>query len=361
MNAKTSNTNNKSSGLGNLGAISNLVNQARGNPGKILREIPLAEIAPKEQLRTRFTGIDELAQSLRSVGQQQPIVVSPKNPDGKYVIQKGERRYRAAILAGLETLDCIVREPNENSARELISEMAENIQRENYHPLEIARGIHILIEDHGYKKADVAAEMGKSAAYVTTHLKLLELSAEALELVEDNVIRDVTALNHLVTIQQNDPDLARDLCSIARSRGITRRQLEDHAKQVKDGAAPQQAAATTVIAEAAQPAPASPQPVEIETGKAEMVAIASQSQTTPRGTAPANEKPKAIAATATTETATAMPIVSVIWASPDGDVAAELDLTVNSTDGLISIRIPGGQASVESDSIRLVSIKNAIV
>lgn len=363
------------SSFGNMASISSLVNQARVNPGKVLKEIALDEIATKKQLRTRFKGIDELAQSLKSVGQQQPIVVSPKNSDGKYVIQKGERRYRAAIKAGLATLDCIVREPNSDAAKELIAEMAENVQRENYHPLEIAMGIQSLIEEFGLKKGEAAEALGKSPAYITTHLKLLELDEEGLKLVEDEVIRDIMSLNHLVSIQKVDPELAHDLCALARTKGLSRKQLEEHVKQLKAGdgehqptSAPEKQSEDAATVESTmfdtQHESFADTNEKDDTDK-NVVAPPATGQTTNTGKTnkekgeskslpPEEPKPQAATLPAT--------VVYVIWKSPEGDVEGTLDLSTESDEeGRVTIHMEHGSATVEAESIQIKAIKRGAV
>jgi len=95
----------------------------------------------KAQVRKRFRNIEELAATLVTEGQQSPIIVSPKGEDGKYVIQKGERRWRACKHADIPTIDIIVNDKNQGELDETAGELIENIQRDDLTPLEIAEAL----------------------------------------------------------------------------------------------------------------------------------------------------------------------------------------------------------------------------
>src|SRR5699024_994862 len=101
----------------------------------------------------RFRNIEELAATILTEGQQSPIIVFPKNREGKFVIQKGERRWRACKYAGIETIDLIVNDKIQDNLDETAGELIENIQRDDLTPVEIAEALNLFIEE-GWKQKD---------------------------------------------------------------------------------------------------------------------------------------------------------------------------------------------------------------
>ncbi len=146
-------------------------------------EIPLTQITSHPDNR-RVGGFDQekleqLAGSIRAVGVQQPAVVRQAGANGRYEIVAGERRFRAAGIAGLEALPCVVRDLDDISVLKI--QTIENMQREDVHPLDEAEGYHRLIEKAGYDVEVLAEEVGKSISYVYQRLKLRELMPAAAE------------------------------------------------------------------------------------------------------------------------------------------------------------------------------------
>jgi ParB family chromosome partitioning protein len=155
-----------------------------------IRQIPLEQIEPHPGNR-RVGGFDkgkleQLAESIRAVGVQQPAVVRKAGENGHYQLVAGERRWRAAKLAGLEVLPCVVRELDDLQVLRI--QTIENLQREDVHPLDEADGYARLIELAKYDVESVAQEVGKSASYVYQRLKLRELIPEARKLLIDGTI-----------------------------------------------------------------------------------------------------------------------------------------------------------------------------
>jgi len=157
--------------------------------GAGLREVPIellrrGKYQPRVDMRE--DSLTELAESIKAQGVVQPIVVRPvPNPSGgeaEYEIVAGERRWRAAQMAGLATIPAVVREIPDESA--VAVALIENIQRENLNPLEEARSLHRLIEEFGLTHADAADAVGRSRATVTNLLRLLELPRPVREMVE---------------------------------------------------------------------------------------------------------------------------------------------------------------------------------
>lgn len=150
---------------------------------------PKAEAAPstlkvkqlqagKYQPRTRMDegALNELADSIRTQGIMQPILVRPLSgkPGGKYEIIAGERRFRAACLAGLEEVPVLVREvPDENAA---VMALIENIQREDLNPLEEAQGVRRLLDEFGLTHEQAAQSIGRSRSATSNLLRLLNLA-----------------------------------------------------------------------------------------------------------------------------------------------------------------------------------------
>ncbi|WP_343730344.1 ParB/RepB/Spo0J family partition protein [Duganella sp.] len=132
--------------------------------------------AGKYQPRTRMDegGLQELAASIKTQGIMQPILVRPVGKD-KYEIIAGERRFRAAQLAGLEVLPVLVRDVDDQAAAAMA--LIENMQREDLNPLEEAQGIHRLITDFSFTHEQAANAVGRSRSAVSNLLRLMNLAA----------------------------------------------------------------------------------------------------------------------------------------------------------------------------------------
>jgi ParB family chromosome partitioning protein len=135
--------------------------------------------AGKYQPRTRMDegALNELAASIKSQGIMQPVLVRPLDKTGPavtYEIIAGERRFRAAQIAGLESIPVLVREVDDQSAAAMA--LIENIQRENLNPLEEAQGIHRLIEDFSFTHEQAAQAVGRSRSAVSNLLRLMNLA-----------------------------------------------------------------------------------------------------------------------------------------------------------------------------------------
>ena len=138
--------------------------------------------AGKYQPRTRMDegGLQELAASIKSQGIMQPILVRPVGTNKltgeiKYEIIAGERRFRAAQIAGLETLPVLVRDVDDQAAAAMA--LIENMQREDLNPLEEAQGIHRLITDFSFTHEQAAGAVGRSRSAVSNLLRLMNLAS----------------------------------------------------------------------------------------------------------------------------------------------------------------------------------------
>ena len=196
-------------------------------------ELDTAQVINKKQVRTEFDEhyIEELGRSMMEVGQIQPIVVSPADANGLYEIRKGECRWRAACLKGLK-IRAIVDARTEGEMDAILGELAENIQRDDLKPLEIAEAINSL-KGSGLKQGDIARRLGKNDAYVSRHLKLLTMPECVSALYASGVVRDVPTLNNLIRLHKIDPDWTQKCCRKATDHGLSRKESEQFLQRAK--------------------------------------------------------------------------------------------------------------------------------
>jgi ParB family chromosome partitioning protein len=155
-----------------------------------LRELPLELIAPSpSQPRRRFDedSLQALADSLGERGVLQPVLVRPK-AGGTFEIVAGERRWRAAQIAGLETIPALVRSRDDAEAIELA--LIENMAREDLSPIEEARACAALVEDLELTREEVGRRVGRSRVAVSNLIRLLDLPEDALELVQAGTLSE---------------------------------------------------------------------------------------------------------------------------------------------------------------------------
>ena len=152
-----------------------------------IREIALDDIfAYTDQPRKYFDeeSLNELADSIRQVGVLQPILVVSR--ESRYMIVSGERRYRAAVKAGLKTIPAVEMSLTDEKADEIA--VIENIQREDLTPLEEARAYQALMRRYGYTQEQVAGKVGKKRSTITNAVRLLKLPEDILTGLEENKI-----------------------------------------------------------------------------------------------------------------------------------------------------------------------------
>ncbi|MBO0903284.1 ParB/RepB/Spo0J family partition protein [Jiella sonneratiae] len=151
------------------------------------RSIPVGRITPNPHnpRRTfRREELDELAASIRQHGVVQPLLVRPvAGEPSRYELVAGERRLRAAILAGLAEVPVVTREINDRQSLEIA--IIENVQRTDLNAIEEALGYQALIDEHGYTQADLAEILAKSRSHVANTLRLLKLPQEVRAMVEN--------------------------------------------------------------------------------------------------------------------------------------------------------------------------------
>lgn len=201
--------------------------------GEALLSVKLDELQPgKYQPRTRMdqASLEELARSLKSQGVMQPILARTL-AKGRYEIIAGERRWRAAKLAGLREVPVVIREVPDSAA--LAMALIENIQRENLNPLEEANGIHRLINEFKLTHQEAADAVGRSRAATTNLLRLLNLSRLAQALLSDGKIEMGHARALLALEGRRQEDMAKRVAE----RGLSVRETE---KAVQDILNPKQ-------------------------------------------------------------------------------------------------------------------------
>lgn len=152
--------------------------EIRTDGGSAISEIPVAQIEPNpEQPRTTFDteALEELAASIRELGIVQPLSLR-KSGSGTYQIIAGERRWRAAKLAGLESVPAYVRTASDSEVTEMA--LIENIQREDLNAIEVALAFRKLIDSYNLTQERLSERLGKKRATIANHLRLLKLPAE---------------------------------------------------------------------------------------------------------------------------------------------------------------------------------------
>jgi len=166
-------------GLGNLMKVDSVESVL---PEKEIHELPISELVPNaDQPRKSFDedSLATLAESIKNLGIFQPIVV--RKQKNKYQIVAGERRYRAAIIAGLETVPVIVKKYNTEEMTEVA--LVENLQRENLNPIEEAQGLKRLADEFGLTHETIAKAVGKSRSAISNSLRLLSLPEPVQEML----------------------------------------------------------------------------------------------------------------------------------------------------------------------------------
>lgn len=158
-----------------------VIEEERIRENETVLSLKLNQIEPnKEQARKIFNeeSLEELANSIKEYGLIQPIIVTKK--EKYYEIIAGERRWRASKKAGLEEIPVIVREDNEKINREI--SLIENIQREDLNPIEKAKGIKVLLEEHGLTQQQLADKLGMSRSSIGNTVRILNLDEKVIEL-----------------------------------------------------------------------------------------------------------------------------------------------------------------------------------
>jgi ParB family chromosome partitioning protein len=213
------------SGLGK-GLSALIPSEATGESGSLLREVPISHIKPNVfQPRSHFDeeSMSSLAASIREVGLLQPVLVREVEGEGEsYELIAGERRWRAARRAGLQTIPVLVQEANDVASLE--QALVENLHREDLNALEEAAAYQQLIDEFGLTHEQVATRMGKGRATITNTLRLLQLPAGAQRALAERAISPGHARALLGT---PDRVLQERLVEQIVAEGLTVRAVED--------------------------------------------------------------------------------------------------------------------------------------
>ncbi len=204
---------------------------ARGSTA--INDIQLELISPNpEQPRTTFDeeALDELAASIRELGIIQPLSLR-KTGENSYQIIAGERRYRAALKAGLASVPAYIRTANDSELTEMA--LIENIQREDLNAIEIALTFRKLIDQYNLTQERLSERIGKKRATIANFLRLLKLPAEVQLGLRDKRV-DMGHARALLTI--NDPSLQLKLYNEIVKQGLSVRKVEELAKSYQQAA-----------------------------------------------------------------------------------------------------------------------------
>src|SRR3954454_2459674 len=194
-------------------------------------EIPLDKLAPDpDQPREEFdeASLARLAESLRTRGQLQPIRVRWDEAQSRYLIVCGERRWRAARIAGLPGMSCVIMDTPATPAELLALQLVENLVREDLKPIEQARAFRSVMESNAWSTHDVARELAVDQSSVVRALRLLELPAAVQEQVEQGPLPPATAYE---VSKLDDPAEQVTLAQRVVSEKLNRAQTADAVKQ----------------------------------------------------------------------------------------------------------------------------------
>lgn len=197
-------------------------------PTAALNKLPIESLAPNpKQPRSAFNqeALNELAASIKENGIIQPIIV--RKVENAFYIIAGERRWRAAGIAGLKEVPIVVQDLSEDRVREIA--LIENIQREDLTPIEVAVALDKLSDELGLTHDELAARTGKNRATITNTIRLLRLPAE----VRDGISSGQISMGHAkVLLSLDNEETIRELASRIMNSGMTVRQLEDTIKRL---------------------------------------------------------------------------------------------------------------------------------
>ena len=196
---------------------------------ELVQSLPIAKVEPREgQPRTVFDeeALGELSESIREYGLLMPVTVR-KLDSGYYQLIAGERRWRAARMAGLTEIPARVIEADDRLATELA--LVENLQREDLNPVEEAQGYRTLMEDYGLTQDEAAQRVGKSRPAVANALRLLSLAPEVLQFVEQGLL---SAGHARALVPVKPEELQIDAARQVMKNGLSVRRTEELAKRL---------------------------------------------------------------------------------------------------------------------------------
>jgi len=209
------------------------MNDIQTEGSSAINEIPISQITPNpEQPRQNFDeqALEELAASIREMGIIQPLTLRSTG-ENSYQIISGERRYRASLLAGLQSVPAYIRTANDSEVTEMA--LIENIQREDLNAIEIALTFRKLIDQYNLTQERLSERIGKKRATIANFLRLLKLPAEVQLGLHDHTL-DMGHARALLSL--DNPKLQLKLYNETIKKGLSVRQVEQRAKQMQQAA-----------------------------------------------------------------------------------------------------------------------------
>ena len=200
--------------------------------GPDMRELPIELVKPNPgQPRSRFDedALQALSESIKASGVVQPLIVRSLS-DGSYEIIAGERRWRAAHLAGVEKVPVVIRDSDEADRLEVA--LIENMVREDLNPVEEAKACAALVEDLGLSKEELGRRIGRSRPTISNLIRLLELPDDVLVMLEEGQLSEG---HGKAILSVEDHDARRKFGKQAAAEGWSVRQTEEKAKTANGG------------------------------------------------------------------------------------------------------------------------------
>ena len=225
----------KKGGLGKKGqGINALIREDTEEIKSTVSTLKISQIEPNPNQPRKVFDIEKLqllADSIQEHGIVQPIVVK-KNDNGFYTIIAGERRWRAARIAGLSDVPVVIKDYDEKTVAEV--SLIENLQREDLNPIEEALGYSRLIEEFKMTQDEVSKKVGKSRSAVTNSLRLLNLAPNVKKLVEQ---LEISAGHARALLAIDDMDLQEKIAYQIIEKDLSVRQIENYVNTYKKQAA----------------------------------------------------------------------------------------------------------------------------
>lgn len=201
--------------------------------GPDMRELPVESIDRNPgQPRTNFApeALEALSESIKASGVVQPLIVRPSGR-GKYEIIAGERRWRAAQMAGVDKVPVVIRDSDEADRLEVA--LIENMVRENLNPVEEAKACAALVEDLGLSKEELGKRVGRSRPQISNLIRLLDLPDDVLQMLEEG---ELTEGHGRAILQVTDHGDRRKLARQAKKEAWSVRQTEAGARSLAETA-----------------------------------------------------------------------------------------------------------------------------
>ncbi|ELJ8295677.1 ParB/RepB/Spo0J family partition protein [Enterobacter roggenkampii] len=210
--------------------------------------LPHEKVYSVAQARKKFINIENLASSMKGRQQIQAITVYPADADGRHQIKTGERRWRAAVLNNEPVLAIILNRQKKVVPQEVVADaklapeqlkvrfeqIKENDQREPLTPMEMAEELGNMRDLFNLKPGQIAEGIGRPAAYVSKHLKLLEMPEEVRNLMEDGIVTYIETLNIITSVFAVSRESGLELVDEARSKGeLSRSEAQEFLKAIK--------------------------------------------------------------------------------------------------------------------------------